>query len=641
MTAHLLAIAVGPVQDFIAAARRTRDLWLGSFLLSEVSKAVARSVEERVTQAGADPRQTGLIFPAPSDAHDLDERSSLNVANVILAELPPGCDPTATANAARLAARDRWCKFATAARSKLPSDLIRQDTWNRQLNDVIETYAAWTPLTVDYPTSRRRVMQLLAGRKQCRTFSPASEDDAGLPKSSLDGARGTVLQPPPSASRADRQENLVASSSKLRLARGEQLDVVGVTKRVAVDHLSFPSVTRVAVEPWLRAAMATGAPFERFKQVCHQLSDIDIVGTIDTHQHRQYADFRFDGTVALRNRHQDLWREAGLYDPSQPESGRWHNNSQADWQRLGEALQSLIDCKTAQGRLGEPSPYVTVLAADGDRVGEFLSNLDSPMRHREFSRELSGFAANARQIIVKHGGICVYAGGDDVLGFLPVDRGVECATELREAFVSLWKSPTWQDEPVRPTLSVGLAMAHCTEALEDLRNFGHQAEHLAKGRRDQRDGLAITLRARGGDSVECRGSWTWVSTDVPTLAQQLQDWRTLFAEERVPNKLPYDLRQMAPAYAGWSDTVAATRALQSDVMRLLKKKKGARSLEGDAAASFVARLGRVASSKDLTALVNELLIAQFLADAQRSTPVRTAASPMSVADTNTATRVSP
>ena len=44
---HLLAISVGPVQEFIAAARRTRDLWFGSYLLSEISRAVAKAVERK------------------------------------------------------------------------------------------------------------------------------------------------------------------------------------------------------------------------------------------------------------------------------------------------------------------------------------------------------------------------------------------------------------------------------------------------------------------------------------------------------------------------------------------------------------------------------------------------------------------
>ena len=36
---YLIQVAVGPVQGFIATARRSRDLWFGSYLLSELSKA--------------------------------------------------------------------------------------------------------------------------------------------------------------------------------------------------------------------------------------------------------------------------------------------------------------------------------------------------------------------------------------------------------------------------------------------------------------------------------------------------------------------------------------------------------------------------------------------------------------------------
>ena len=79
---HLMAIAVGPVQDFIAAARRTRDLWFGSYLLSEISRSVAASVEANGGK---------LIFPALID--------TANVANVILAELPSGEPNAVAANA--------------------------------------------------------------------------------------------------------------------------------------------------------------------------------------------------------------------------------------------------------------------------------------------------------------------------------------------------------------------------------------------------------------------------------------------------------------------------------------------------------------------------------------------------------------
>ncbi len=40
----LFIATIGPVQPFIASARRTRDLYVGSTLLSELSKAAAKEI---------------------------------------------------------------------------------------------------------------------------------------------------------------------------------------------------------------------------------------------------------------------------------------------------------------------------------------------------------------------------------------------------------------------------------------------------------------------------------------------------------------------------------------------------------------------------------------------------------------------
>jgi len=45
MSKYLLACSIGPIQGFIAAARRTRDFWFGSFLLSEISRAAAKGLD--------------------------------------------------------------------------------------------------------------------------------------------------------------------------------------------------------------------------------------------------------------------------------------------------------------------------------------------------------------------------------------------------------------------------------------------------------------------------------------------------------------------------------------------------------------------------------------------------------------------
>src|SRR5438128_1500302 len=94
MTAHLLQLALGPVQDLIERARRTRDLWFGSLLLSEVSKAAALSIRKEDGM---------LIFPAADT-----DLTDLSVANIIVAELHPGVDPAAVAKTAKDAAMGCW-----------------------------------------------------------------------------------------------------------------------------------------------------------------------------------------------------------------------------------------------------------------------------------------------------------------------------------------------------------------------------------------------------------------------------------------------------------------------------------------------------------------------------------------------------
>ena len=96
---HLLAIALGPVQEFIATARRTRDLYAGSRLLSE---AAARAAEALAREVGA----KNLIFPAPEDEAGLERLAGAGIPNVLLVRVPEGKDPRGLGEQALGAARD-------------------------------------------------------------------------------------------------------------------------------------------------------------------------------------------------------------------------------------------------------------------------------------------------------------------------------------------------------------------------------------------------------------------------------------------------------------------------------------------------------------------------------------------------------
>ena len=481
MSEHLLAMAIGPVQDFIATARRTRDLWFGSHVLSEISKAAAKAVADQVGLEA-------LIFPAPQAADELaphDTEAKLAVANVILVRLPSGTVPADVAKAAQRAAQTRWREFAEKA--KQCAGQIREDVWNDQVDDVVEFYSAWTalPSVTEYRKTRKLVMRLLSGRKACRNFEMA-KGRAKLPKSSLDGARETVLF-----------EN-TKGSGRLRLADGEQLDVVGLTKRLAGGLQSYPSVARIAADPWLRRLTdsALHAPsFNELNMICEQLAK---AGTLSRSK-MPSVEFPFDGTAVFLNRHAGLAKEAG--------------KPQSELGNLAKTVRELTRPFSKDG-LGEPSPYLAILVADGDRMGAAISKINTPEDHQEFSRELSRFAQRARDIVQNSNGVCVYAGGDDVLAFVPLDNCLECARKLHSKFGELMGKEIWKtDDGKLPTLSVGIAIGHFMEPLEDLLAFGRAAEQAAKkglapgSDEVERDALAVVVRTRGADAISVRDNW--------------------------------------------------------------------------------------------------------------------------------------
>src|SRR5438132_14136305 len=145
---HLLAVSIGPVQEWIAAARRTRDLWFGSVVLSEISKAAAREIEREAKL---------MIFPSEVP------KGAETIANVILAEVESGQRAEELQKKVRAAAEKTWLeRYADRAKDRVQQH-IDSVLWDEQASDVIEFYAAWTPLT-EYAASRHKVMRLLAGR---------------------------------------------------------------------------------------------------------------------------------------------------------------------------------------------------------------------------------------------------------------------------------------------------------------------------------------------------------------------------------------------------------------------------------------------------------------------------------------------
>lgn len=235
---YLLEISIGPVQDFISAARRTRDLWFGSMLLSELAKAVALKVKEEHGE---------LIFPAPSNNDELKPNSDLSVANIILAEFKDIDSEKleAVSDNAYKAAKARLKEYADKV-FEIMQDFIVKDRYYAQIDDVIEFYSAWGPINNDYHSARKNVARLLAARKNIRDFQQSAFPD-NVPKSSLDGLRESVLI------RNEKESELSKLPNGVKIKPNEALDAIGLIKRVPTGNdQRFKSLSRVAFNTWER-----------------------------------------------------------------------------------------------------------------------------------------------------------------------------------------------------------------------------------------------------------------------------------------------------------------------------------------------------------------------------------------------------
>lgn len=586
MAEHLLLVTLGPVQEFIQQARRTRDLWFGSRLLSEVSRAAARAiVQERSGPHPIERRPVRtLIFPA-LDALDPELQSCrklfrehgqppLEIANRILALLPDGVDPAATAREAQDEAKKQFRDIARDVKGRLSAALAPgiDRLWDEQIATFLEFAAAWTVVTPGaggYDAARMRLDETLAGRKVLRDFPTWRESRPGAPKSSLDGARDSVLT-------KERNDEAKKQLIRYRIGDGEQLDAIGLVKRAGAQPEQFIPTANVALAAWIERAVEDvgalavpdredGPPdvFEQLRQACPDAG----IGRIVREGVPWVEKFPFDAQVFLESRWSEVLRESGLTERAD-EARRWG----------GRHVGPILD------QMAAPFPYVACLVADGDRMGRALRGMHEWRSHREFSREFSrarsGFAARAREVVEQqHRGVLIYAGGDDLLALVCLTDALRCALGLRDEFARVMARALPDVEAAtRPTLSVGLGVGHFIESLGDLLDLGRRAEKLAKGgdlpAREQRDAMAIVLEKRAGVARNWRERWmnepvARLEADLALLAEG--PGGTRLATRRVHEVLALIRRSPDPDLLTAGERATWASLVERDVCRTLAR----------------------------------------------------------------------
>lgn len=629
---YLLAISIGPVQEFIASARRSRDLWFGSWLLSEIAKAAAKKI---VDDCGAD----SLVFPSVDNDEDLnpvnyDENgkaisgSDFSVVNKIVALV--GTEPDQLCEGAkdkgvkgiRQAMQDRLEAIRAQAYKDLKSNYIDEQAAKKQVADLVEFYWAAYPVKddlSDYTVAREEAEALLAARKNLRNFEQVTTDSSSevgwgsdRPKSSLDGLRETVI-------RKDAYAEL--SKERLReqvgVRQGEQLCGVGLLKRRGNRRGdgSFFSTSHVAALPLLEQLREKDkAAVDEYICKLAQLMDVidsqqaakvlpadklrpmrKMVGFVPTRAATKEHDAfgRWDGHLLFEERLREFFEE--------DEEGR---------QRLVEAKRALKAFLAKALNATKPKAYYGLLHADGDRMGEAIGARQTKEEHQALSKRLSKFAERVRIIVEKeNSGSLVYSGGDDVLAFVPLHNALFCARSLADDFSAELKEFTTR-EGRSPTLSVGIAVGHHLDPLQDTLELARRAEKAAKKQVKDKNALAIIVSKRSGADWLVKGSWCDGRLNEDALDNRLNYFIYLHLADALPRGVGHELRDVSLHLAGLEDAQSA------EALRILRRK---RTNEGKLKNEVFERIERLVNDRGLSIedLAYQLITARPFADAMK------------------------
>jgi len=612
--AHVLIVTLGPIQDFIAAARRTRDLWFGSWLLSELSKATAQAMAD-------DCGLESLVFPGVSKPDELYVESDISVANKIVLRVPDAKTPAAVAERGREGMRARLNGLCKKAFDNVNPRYFERETAKDQVDDLIEY--AWVSAPEagpnGYAEARRKAEELLAARKNTRLWGKVKWG-AEVPKSSIDGERESVLR--------EELFDLVGKEDGLTPKRVRELYGVGPTERLcgvgllkrhgtrkSIRHShNFLSTGHLAAWPIYRRLEKTPPDADQQSAWETYLETLEKGGADLKEQRIAQAGGRghlnlfamYDGSLLFENRLPDLFEE--ITDTvRQQESIR-------EARKALSGFLAKIDTPT-------PLPYYAILVADGDRMGHAIERQTTFEAHQALSQALDRFAHSAQEIVEeKHGGELVYSGGDDVLAFVPLHRAVDCARVLAGTFQEYLSEFPVDEENHLPTLSAGIGVSHFMDPLRSALNLARKAEALAK---EERNSLAIIVDKRSGPPVEVKGIWG-------NLDKRLDAYVEMHRKDWVPDGAAYELRELGRLLDKADETEKASlvELVRKEAERILGRKHPQHGAEKELAEHVLKRLVDDVKELDLNEVADGLIVARLLAQAwEEAEPTQTGGRP--------------
>lgn len=477
---YLFLFTIGPVQGFIEQARKTRDLFAGSQILSVLTDAAMNKVDE-INGTNS------FVFP---------HKGSTSKPNRFLAIVSTD-DIQAFGDAIEAAVRTKWARLATESfhSAGLPESLpifdkaLIADLSKQTCLELIAGQSSIAALQIaefpdvywaaieydgsDYDSKSRQLEQLLAGVKNVRMFCQLNEED-GSRKCALDGQRTALFyRSGIDVKGKERTPNFLSDESKQAkklLDPGEALSAVSLVKRhYEVQDGHFPSTAEIAL--------------------------MNLIGLDEKKWVVAYKSY-FIGDVDYQ-----LFYEENLTEKSLKKQG------------IGTKTTATFDTiinKFRELAGNNPTKYYALLLFDGDDFGKLWSGhrLREEVSLMEFQKKLAEqlykYAEQARGRLAKPKGATVYTGGDDFLGFVNLNFLFNVLADLRKTFDEIVSEPLreYLEEGKRITFTAGVAIAHYKTPLGEVLKKARATEKRAKELRSEKDAYGIAVMKHSGETRE-------------------------------------------------------------------------------------------------------------------------------------------
>lgn len=545
MTTRYFHFTLGPVQGFVAQARRTRDFWAGSFILSWLSAVAMRAV---TAQGGT------IVFPKPDENYlkwlegkgKKERPRQGSVPNRFKAEVKDDFEPLNIEQSVQIA----WRKLADLVwRKDLAKHIDEKQTkiveiWNRQIEYFWEI--SWAL------TDNEEKSDLLDRRKNWRNhFAP---EEPGFKCMMMDGWQelSGILTPKDNESlKKFWTDNKLNSYD---LTKGEHLCAIAFVKRRFVHHFSQLAVKMPGGWTLKGWDLESNVPSASYMAAVHWLETViktEETSTLkDLLKAAHYAGARYEEwhthiaciEAACSNR---IEKQLTALDGSVFFPTTLTNKTEEEQVWVKPMLDALKKLSIKQS----PSPFYAILLMDGDSLGSKMGTLENQPK---ISNALQTFTNAVPTIVHDNNGFLVYAGGDDVLAILPLEDALQCANKIRQEYQKAFKAYSGS-EIENSTISAAIEFIHInmplTKVLKDAHNLLDNVAKNGCGR----DAIAVRVWKPGGKAMEWASKWNKAVNNqnqfiIEQLAQQFQDKQG--NEAAFSSKFFYKIRERFELFQG-------------------------------------------------------------------------------------------